>query len=699
MRMMSHGSTRGPGGQPVRLCVVWLLSTVCLLGAVACGDDDSGRRDTNGESNNTPNNGVNNAPTNNETNNTPNNMVDPARFAVDDCDPLQPEFCALPWPSSRFLTEDESTSTGLRLTFGESSLPATSSGTHVDPTPYQRMDGFAVGSALVAFFENLDASNLPSEGDILSSLAPQAPIVLLEIGEEGVRRVPYWAEVDLQEDDPAQRGLIVRPAEILKEATRYVVGMRGLVDAEGSPISPSPAFEALREGQGAQYDALRGRAERFEEIFGLLEDEGVVRQELVLAWDFVTASSQALHGPALKMRDEGLAALEEEGVTFTVDEVNEFDEDDNTEIAFEVIGTLRVPHFMAPFDLVGNEAWRFNLNDEGEIEQNGWAQAPFIARIPRSAIDGEPAGIVLYGHGLNGSAGQVRGGFNRRVGLQENLIFVATDMWGMSADDVPNILLLVQEYSRFPILAERLVQGLFNHVALIRAARDHLGSLPALTDRGVSVDPERVYYSGISQGGIYGASIVALSPDVTRGHLGVPGQNYSTLLHRSVDFLPFSIATETFYRSSVERLILLGAIQTLWDMSDPGSYYRHISQEPFAETPPGQVLLASATGDYQVALVTNEVVTRSGLGVALMKDYGKEVPGVTPTDYPHTGSGVVNYSFGNPWPPPGNVPPEDEFGDPHGKPRGRANHQQQMIHFWNTGEIIDVCGGDGCTPE
>jgi hypothetical protein len=41
----------------------------------------------------------------------------------------------------------------------------------------------------------------------------------------------------------------------------------------------------------------------------------------------------------------------------------------------------------------------------------------------------------------------------------------------------------------------------------------------------------------------------------------------------------------------------------------------------------------------------------------------------------------------------------DDVGDPHGKPRGVAAHNDQMFHFFETGEIIDTCGGDGCTPD
>jgi hypothetical protein len=45
------------------------------------------------------------------------------------------------------------------------------------------------------------------------------------------------------------------------------------------------------------------------------------------------------------------------------------------------------------------------------------------------------------------------------------------------------------------------------------------------------------------------------------------------------------------------------------------------------------------------------------------------------------------------------VPPNDALGDPHGLPRKLPWHQEQMVHFFRTGEIKDVCGGNGCTPD
>jgi hypothetical protein len=72
---------------------------------------------------------------------------------------------------------------------------------------------------------------------------------------------------------------------------------------------------------------------------------------------------------------------------------------------------------------------------------------------------------------------------------------------------------------------------------------------------------------------------------------------------------------------------------------------------------------------------------------------------ITQQPYPYTGSGIVLYDFGNAWPSPGNHVTDDTLPDPHELPRRQPNEQDQIVHFFrNSGEIIDVCGGDGCHP-
>ena len=121
----------------------------------------------------------------------------------------------------------------------------------------------------------------------------------------------------------------------------------------------------------------------------------------------------------------------------------------------------------------------------------------------------------------------------------------AADWWGMSTQDLPTVLAATTDMSHFPTIPDRAQQGFLNFMFLGRAAAHPNGfaTHDAFQQDGESLvatspidEPTRLYYDGNSQGGIMGGSLVAVSPDISRAILGVPGMNYSTLLNRSVDF-------------------------------------------------------------------------------------------------------------------------------------------------------------------
>src|SRR5512135_461326 len=59
------------------------------------------------------------------------------------CEILDPSHCLLPFPSDRFTVDDPTTDTGKRISFPADSLPANVHGVHVDPTEWNRNDGFS----------------------------------------------------------------------------------------------------------------------------------------------------------------------------------------------------------------------------------------------------------------------------------------------------------------------------------------------------------------------------------------------------------------------------------------------------------------------------------------------------------------------------------------------------------------------------
>jgi len=629
-----------------------------------------------------------------------------------DCDPLAPEVCALPWPSDfylRRLDDPEARPPFGRpyLDFG-GALPKSARGLTHRAAPYERLDGFGLLAAAIVPLPHLDASGLPDEARIEDSLRPESPVALVELTPAGARRVPCWAELDARSTDPAARLLFVRPAQSLKEGARYAYVLRGLRDEAGALIPRSPAFEAVVRGapreELAALGVLPARAADLGALLDALEAmEGPVpREELTLAWTFSTASQQALSGPLVHMRDEALAALPLEGPRVTIDEVVELPSDPH--IALELRGSFEVPSYLYGEGVEGSAA---RLDARGLPTLSGgvsraklWARVPRVALPPAQGGEGRAVGVVVYLHGLLYSGAEVRAGDKGPAAAEGGYIFVGTDFVGMSEEELPFLPLVFLDMSNFRVLVERQLQGVLNTLALARLAKRGLGALPALVERGVRVDPARVVLGGISQGGIFGATALALSQDVTRGHLGVPGQDYFTLLGRSKNFTGLFTLLAAGYPRVVDQWVTLAAAQTLWNLTDPSSYYPHIAVNPLPNTPLHAALLAPAQGDPQVAPVTAETAARGGLGFAVMEPYSRDrvPPLAARAAYPRAGSAVVSWDFGVPWAPLGAAPPAPERGDPHELPRAYAPHRAQMLHFWETGEVIDTCGGAPCGP-
>lgn len=703
----------------------WILLLVASL-CSGCGDDDSGNAfdasansdadttsaDIDADMTTEPDVPLDTAP---DTSDVPDSgdTTDDARGDTDapdpalrDCDPLQESVCALPWPSSLYLQEDSSRATGYTLQFGATTLPANNRGAHISPEDYRRLDGYSVGGPVMVHFPDLDLTGMPTEWNPGPSLDEDSQVLLWRVLDDGsLERVAHWVETDSHASDPARQLTFVRPAVILEEATRYIVAFRNLRTTDGAPIPQSPAFAALVTRQTAADPALAPRQERFDDVFDRIRTTGIDPTQLTLAWDFVTASSDALHGDMLHIRDEGLAIMGETNPELTITSIERFTTEQDEHIAIRLQGTLQVPHYVVPEPINPIiTGWALNFGDDGLPEPVGTRDMKWWAMVPHSAINQPdvPHSLMQYGHGLLGEGEQVFSGFNRRLANTFNLIVFGCEMIGMADEDYTNVLVMVKEMSHFHWLADRLHQGLFEHLALARTMRQRFESLPEIVAENVNINEDELFYSGISQGGIFGATLMALTTDMRHGHLGVPGNHYNTLLFRSVDFTPFFEQMSAAYPDSIDQALILATVQLLWDKADPVSYLRHISAEPFPGNEPHSILLAPAKGDWQVSVNTNEVAARSDIGIAIMQNYDRErqVWGVEETPYPHTGSGVVLYDFGNPWPAENvNLPPNDEVGDPHELPRRQPWHDQQLIHFLRNGEIIDTCGGDGCTPD
>jgi hypothetical protein len=597
-----------------------------------------------------------------------------------ECDPLVPTACALPFPSDKYRIDG-------RLSFPEGSLPrSANTGEHIDPAAFADHDGFSPGVAAMAHLPGATTAGFPTPDSIERSLEPDCPTVLLDAATG--ERVPHWAELDMSNGDDARRALLIHPAVRLKDSTRYVVALRKVVDEAGAPLPPTRAFRALRDGTAYDHPSIEPRRALYDDLLGRLEVAGVPRADLQLAWDYTTASRADHTAWALAMRDDALAQVGAAGPAYVIDEVLDAPDEG---IARRIEGRMTVPLYL---DMPETGA-SVTLGADGLPVQNGTAEYGFTVLIPEGATTGTPGALLQYGHGLLGSRGEVGAGDVRELATRHNFVVFATDWIGMAEDDAVGVADVIAsgDIAAFRHTPERSLQGFVNALLAMRMMSGAFAADPAASFGGVSaIDPAQRYYFGNSQGGILGGCYMALSTDVARGVLGVPGQPYNVLLNRSADFGVFFVLMRGAFPDAIDQQMALALVQTLWDRAEPNGYTPYVgAADPLPGTPAHDVLLHVAIGDHQVSPLGAHIMARA-VGAKSLAPAVRPIWGVEEAPGPLTGSAIVEFDFGVPTAPIENVPME--LGDdPHGKVRKLHEAQDQINTFLRTGVIENTCGG------
>jgi len=677
------------------------------------------------------------------------------------CDVLDPADCLYPFPSDHFTEADPATDTGRRVRLVRESMPDNVQGVRVDPTEWNRNDGFSPGPLIQTLVPGLDIARTGAPGitDPARSLDADSPVVLID-AETGERQM-LWAELNVNAPDPPEPGqnqepeLLIRPARNLENGRRYIVALRGLLDAAGEPIPASRGFRIYRDRIPTFRPALEERRPRMERIFADLDRAGVARGDLFLAWDFTVISTRNVSERLLAMRDDAFAWLGDAAPAFSIDEV-EPRVDGRFGDYLRVRGEVEVPLYLTNGGEPGGvaAATRVRCEDADGSERvctgdelpvrGGSFSAGFTCTVPATESPGEPvkaARASLYGHGLFGGSGETAASHVRAMAFEHDFVFCGGDWIGMAGEDVlPTTGAILADFSRFPTLADRLHQAMLNFLFLGRLMihPEGLVSHAAFqgTDGSGAPDPTQpridvgggLFYDGNSQGGIAGGALAAVAQDFTRAVLGVPAMNYSMLLRRSTDFDPFRIFLA--YEPGIEESLVLALAQMLWDRVDPNGHANHITRDPYPQTPVKKILLHVAFSDFQVTNWAAEVEART-LGAPAHTPLldpanppARSHPGVDPLvgigaipSYPWDGSAYVLWDSGNLAPPTENRPsrPLDDasenpgfsacalrFGqDPHECPRRQPSARLQKSEFLRpNGAVIDVCGGEACkAPE
>jgi hypothetical protein len=610
-----------------------------------------------------------------------------------DCDPLVPTQCGFPFPSSVYLHDDPATKTGKRVGFGATTLPRYTGGARVDRTLWEDSDGFSPGQPAITHLPGATATGLPSPDTIADSLLDGSPTVIID-AETG-ERIPHFAELDVSliGEEDTDHTFLIRPAVRLRDAARYIVAVRHVVDANGKPIPPSPAFAALRDGTESCDLSVKARRALYDDIFARLAKAGVDKSDLQIAWDYSTASRENNTARFVAMRDEALAKVGADGPPYTITTV---EENPNPHIRRRITGKMIVPLYL---DKPGPGA-RLVLGPDGLPMQNGTAAFDFVVHIPNSATKGTPGRLLQNGHGLLGSKNEGQDGYLAVIADTKNYVAFSVDLIGMASEDFPTVSAsLVGDIGGFKDEIDRQHQGILNELLAMRMMKGRFAKEPlTIIDGNPTIDPDNAHYRGDSQGGIFGTTYMAVSTDVTRGLVSVPGMNYSLLLNRSADFGVYFALLHNSYQTGRNIQLMLGLVQMMWDRTEPNGYAPYIVENTLPNTPSHEIILHVGIGDYQVSPLGAHLIART-VKAKSVKPANRPIFGVEEADAPITGSAITEFSFGLPPAPITDVPNHGPDGtDPHEKVRSLKAAIDQEDTFFRTGVVKQYCDGV-CDPE
>jgi hypothetical protein len=663
------------------------------------------------------------------------------------CEILNSAECLLPYPSSRFLTTDGSTATGVRVNLPAAGMPSVN-GPAFDPTPYNQLDGFSpMVQIMMNFPQGVDVA-LSDAGRLLApeccgqpagppwvdtrtytnrSLDMDSPSVLIKASTG--EHVLHWLEVDARTTDPKRQTVFLRPAVSLEPGQRYIVAMRHLKTPAGADVLPEAAFAALRDGVLTNNPAIEARRASMESaVFAPLTTYGISRSDLVLAFDFTTQSDSQLTRQMVSMRDQAftwLAGVQADPmqVPFTVNSTTMISDcSQPTDVEWKHIsGTFQSPLFLTgPPVQTGVQFLNVDMNDTPV--QNGFMDAPFDVSIPCSIFDNSVVSRPIYlGHGIFGTGQEMINTVPNQKARFARWTYVAgaTDWIGLSdrRDDSTDELWIAQnviglgssQLNNLPAFFDRLRQGMLNALVLSKMMKLGLFNRdPAFEiSPGIFAFPgpsEEQYYYGISLGGIHGTWMSALAPDMDRFGLDVPAVNFSCLLQRSTQFSAFETVIHAIgINDPMQFALFIDLINELWVSAEPAGYVTHITSNPLAGSGNAKHIYYTPSWlDKQVSNQCTEAASRT-MGLAnVAGSIQTQLQGIPDMAGP-VDSGFILYDGGsfdilNPLHQPYIPPLANEIPspvcDPHNFPRNIPAAIRSMLAFLQPGgQVSNFCNG------
>ena len=501
------------------------------------------------------------------------------------CDESDPVRCLLPWPSSRFLTADTDTATGVRVTIDPAEL------IFDDPEGLVGASGFSTVTPLLV--------GVPGQ------LASPPTDELLRVFVADVQHEDYGSETPLRvdmTDDGQEQVVIAYPRRPLVAATQHAAV--AFASGDLKPTRLVRVSLGLEEASDADEQAL---AAYFEAIRELLVQQDVDLNSVARVWDFTTRDRDRALERTRAMRTAAIERVDSGGVTVVIDAIE------------------RTPRSGIQLVLTGRLRGLPDYPDQYEIgvvpKPTGEREAPFRLMVPEGAGDYP---VALYGHGLGGSYDEdTFEDLFARAGVAK----LGVSFYGLGEDAPTTLLGLVKPLSGSNHVVALQQQAVADIAGITRSLVGALGdaaSAPRINGQpnpaaGRRPDTAPPLWIGGSLGGTMGLTVVSADPEIRYGVLNVPGAAWT---HFSAYSEPFDILAgilEVNLGTALDVRLVTAMAQTIWDPIDgavwagaePGAPDVFLIQESMGDPilpNIGSDITATSTGAVHVGAVLESIV-------------------------------------------------------------------------------------------
>jgi hypothetical protein len=610
-----------------------------------------------------------------------------------DCNPIDPAMCSLPFPSDFYLDVDEDVQ---QLNFSSEALPVNIDDVAIRTDYLNELHGYSIGASLYTYLEDATLEGVVQWPELDGYMNKDVKTIIINTKDNS--RVPHHVELEYYSTQSQGNSLfILRPMIPLEYNTTYVVGIRNIKNTQDQTISASENFSLLRDHTRKlqkhtdNTDILRQTSIYNDVIFPTLEQEGFTRDKLQMAWSFSTAPKSHQQERSFHMKQLTEQWLQNNQITYEITDVEEenCDEDQGRYISGK---------FTTPLFLEDNTPGAILTRDATGLPYiNGETTPHFDVLIGCSLLNNpeqSTKALVEYGHGLLGTSSEMKSWFNHEMAAQEPFVFYGANWTGLSfKDSGPITLALIEDPAMFVTVPERTQQGWMEHFVLSHLMKqdDFMNASNIQVQNENVLDAENLYFYGNSAGAILGGGYAGLHGGFDKVVLGVGGMPFAHFLTRSTGFAPFLQVLETLYDDWREITLLIGLFEHQWEPSEAIGWVDELQDTP--------ILLQNAIGDPLVPALGGHVMARA-YKVDLVSPAARDIWGLEKVSSPVTsGRGLTEWDIGledvvESYPVP------IELGDysPHDYPRSSMNGIEQILHFFETGEIINPCLA-ACNPN